>query len=1694
MPADNTRRTALDAVVVKGAHEHNLKWVDVRIPHGVLAVVTGVSGSGKSSLAFDTIAQEGRRRYLETFSSYARQFFGAFSRPAAREIAGLSPTVAVEQATGAGNPRSTVGTMTELYDLLRLCWARLGSAPAGAGGPRLERRLFSFNSPHGACPACKGIGVEDRLDPDLLVSDPSKTVRGGALRITTPTGYLIYSQVTIDVLDQVCRAHGFSVDLAWNALTPEQRHVILNGSDRIRIPFGKHPLESRMRWTGITAKPREEGVYKGILPVMEQILRQKRNANILRFVRSMPCRACHGTRLRPEALAVTFHGASIAEAAALSVDDLRRFFERVSADRRGAWSPFTDIRTQVDQRCDTLQRLGLGYLALDRESTTLSAGEAQRVRLAALAGIGLQGVLFVLDEPSIGLHHHDTRLLLDVLRAIRDRGNTVLVVEHDDQTILQADWILDVGPGAGDAGGEVLFSGPARAFTQTPPSGDAHRLAESRTRAFLTGEERIALPSRRRAGSGALVVEGVTRHNLHGVGAEFRLGALNVVTGVSGAGKSTLVEETRRLLGGGGPGGPASVRTSARIDKVIEIDQSPIGRTPRSNPATYTGLFDHVRALFAAEPDARSRSFGKGRFSFNVHGGRCSACEGAGVRQIGMQFLGTLAVTCGACGGRRFNGETLQVRYRGANIHDVLEMSIADALVFFGDQPAIARPLGTLDALGLGYLRVGHPATMLSGGEAQRVKLAAELARPGTGRTLYLLDEPTTGLHPADIVRLLAAIDGLIERGNTAIVIEHHLDVIKVADRVIDLGPGSGARGGRVIAAGTPEEVAATPGSLTGAALGDALAAATGPWSPVALAAQDAEAAAVRATRAAAPIRLTGVSTHNLQHIDVEIPRHCLTVITGVSGSGKSSLAFDTIFAEGQRRFADSFSTYARRFVQQDGDARFDAVSGLTPTVAIRQQAPSRNPRSTVATLTEVHDAYRLLYSRMGTRACPDCSTGLDDGRCPSCGFEGARPLTASMFSPNSEVGACPQCRGLGYALECDPATLVSDPSKPLSGGAMDGHKAGRFYGDPHGQHMAALTAAGAALGLDFSVPWEALDDRARDVALRGTGGRMFDVEWQYRRGARAGAHRFTSAWPGLLELVRLEYERKHADRRGEALAPLMAPMPCRACGGGRLKPEALAVRVGGVNIHELLARTVDESLAFFAGVDDGRAAVDDRDRFLSADLGLDIISRLSSLRDAGLGYLALGRSASTLSGGEAQRVRLAAELRSGLTGITYVLDEPTAGLHVRDTSRLLGLLCGLRDAGNTVVVVEHDLDVIAAADHVIEIGPGAGPHGGRVIVSGAPADVASCAASRTGPHLQARLAPHAHAPRRALSPGITVCGAAVHNLSGLDVEVPAGGLVVVTGVSGSGKSSLVFDVIAPSLERALSAGAAPASAAVNCGALVLRDAFQSIAAVGSAPLSSSPWSNAATLVGCFDAIRAVFAASPQATSLGLRKQDFSTSGPGGRCDACEGRGQTRVGMDFLPDVWVRCEDCGGARYGPAALTSVAGGRSIADVLAMSVDEAQSWAEGLASNHAASMRKAFAALRDVGLGYLALGQPARTLSGGERQRLALATALLARGAGRTLYVCDEPTTGLHPDDVERLLGVFDRLIDGGHTVLAVEHNLEVIARADWVIDLGPEGGTGGGQLVAAGTPEMVASCDASHTGRALRNLRSGSVT
>jgi excinuclease ABC subunit A len=1354
-------------------------------------------------------------------------------------------------------------------------------------------------------------------------------------------------------------------------------------------------------------------------------------------VRSLPCQACGGARLRPEALSVLFRGRHIGELSAWPIEALAAFLATI--EFTPAEAPVGEpIRAEMRGRIDLLTRLGLDHLTLDRPSATLSGGETQRLRLASQVGADLGGVLYVFDEPSIGLHPVEHERLLDVLATLRDRGNTVLVVEHDDQTMRRADWLVDIGPGAGTHGGELLYSGPVTGLV-----GLADR--RSRTRAFLAGDERVEVPASRRPGAGVFRLERATRHNLDRIDVEFLLGALNVITGVSGAGKSSLVEELVDRLGHAPDGG--------QVGRIIHVDQSPIGRTPRSNPATYTGLSDVVRDLFAALPESRARGFGKGRFSFNVAGGRCEACQGAGVQQVGMHFLGQVDVVCETCGGRRFNDETLSIEYRGRTIHDLLETTLEEAASLLDGEPRATRILGALGELGLGYLRLGQPSTTLSGGEAQRVKLAAELARPGRGHTLYVLDEPTTGLHRADVVVLLRAIDRLAGAGHTVIVVEHNLDIIRAADRVIDLGPGGGRHGGKVVVTGTPEEVARCESSATGAALRGWTDLPSGPTdapsSPTDLPSGPTDAPSSPTDC----IRFRGVSTHNLKHIDVEIPANRLTVVTGVSGSGKSSFAFDTLYAEGRNRFTESFSAYARRFLEKTGDAEFDSVSGLTPAVAIRQRTASRNPRSTVGTMTEIADYYRLLFARVGEGA-------------PTPG-----PLTSTFFSPNAEQGACPACKGLGTVRECDPAALIAHPDRSLLAGAMDGHKTGRFYGDPDGRYVATLRAGGAAAGIDFSVPWRDLDPSARDVALNGLGDRELDVEWRYRRGTRTGVHRFQTKWIGLARLVLEEYERKHADRRGAALEPLLRSVPCGACGGARLRPEALAVRVAERTIAELLGLTVSGSLAFFAGLE-GRQERGWR-ADATADLRRDVVVRLERLRDAGLGYLSLDRPAASLSSGEAQRIRLATEIGSGLAGITYVLDEPTAGLHPRDTARLLGLLRSLRDAGNTVVVVEHDEDVIRAADHVLDLGPGAGDAGGHVVASGPPEAIADSNASVTGRYLRREAGARPGTRGRRLRPGVSVAHACRRNLRDLSVEIPAGGLVAVTGVSGSGKSTLLFDIVAPALDGRRLPSGGPAFA------VVAREPFARVIAADREHAAGGASSMPVTIVGVFDAIRERFAGTDEARRAGLSKRHFSTNTPGGRCETCEGIGRVKVSMDFLPDVWVPCDECRGRRFQAGVLDCRLDGRSIADVLALTVAEGH---EAFAAT--ASVARPLATLVDLGLGYLELGQGADTLSGGERQRLLLATELIRGKPGTALFLFDEPTTGLHFDDVARLLQVFDGLIEAGHTVVVAEHNLEVVRAADWVIDLGPEGGDGGGRVMAAGTPSEVAAAG-SWTGRAL---------
>ena len=928
-----------DKLIVKGARQHNLKNIDVEIPRDKLVVLTGLSGSGKSSLAFDTIYAEGQRRYVESLSAYARQFLGQMDKPDVDYIEGLSPAISIDQKTTSRNPRSTVGTVTEIYDYLRLLYARAGRphcpdcgkpitqqtvqqmvdalmaqgegarltllAPVirgrkgehqkvleeirkdgylrarvdgaireladdirldknkkhtieavidrvivkdsvarrladsietalklgdglvtvdvggekeltfsenfacidcGISLPEIAPRLFSFNTPYGACPACTGLGVNMEIDPDLVVPDENKTIAEGAI-VAVSSKPETYFMCQLKVL---LERRGYSFDARWRDLPDDLRELILHGSENERLSFEYENLFGEVK-THFTA-------YEGILPLLARRHRESTSdsmrEDVERFMTSKPCPVCLGTRLKREALSVFVGGKNINEATRLTVQESRDFFRNLDLTEREQ-AIAHQIRKEIDARLGFLINVGLDYLTLDRAAGTLSGGEAQRIRLATQIGSGLVGVLYILDEPSIGLHQRDNQRLLNALKNLRDLGNTLLVVEHDEETMFNADHIIDIGPGAGVHGGYVIAQGTVE---------DIQACEASITGQYLSGKLSIPVPEQRRRPNGKWIeILGAAENNLAQIDVRFPLGVFTAVTGVSGSGKSTLVNEIlykalaqKLYRSHTRPGVHAEIRGAEHIDKIIDIDQSPIGRTPRSNPATYTGLFDSVRELFSQTPEARLRGYKPGRFSFNVKGGRCEACRGDGIIKIEMHFLPDVYVPCEVCHGDRYNRETLDVHYKGKNIAEVLNMVVEEALAFFANVPKIQRKLQVLNDVGLGYIKLGQAATTLSGGEAQRVKLATELARRSTGKTLYILDEPTTGLHVADVHRLLEVLDRLVDAGDSVVVIEHNLDVIKRADYVIDLGPEGGARGGRVVACGTPEELAAVDASYTG--------------------------------------------------------------------------------------------------------------------------------------------------------------------------------------------------------------------------------------------------------------------------------------------------------------------------------------------------------------------------------------------------------------------------------------------------------------------------------------------------------------------------------------------------------------------------------------------------------------------------------------------------------------------------------------------------------------------------------------------------------------------------------------------------------------------------------------------------------------------------------------------------------------
>lgn len=1927
-------------IKIRGARQHNLKNIDLDIRTGELTVVTGPSGSGKSSLVFDTLYAEGQRRYVETFSAYARQFLDRMDKPAVDKVEGVPPAIAIDQTNPVRSSRSTVGTMTELNDHLKLLFARLGhlhdretarpvkhdtpesiyaelvKRAEAAGDPRLvltfpvelpgnttaeqveqwlsasgftkvqaEREvatpsgprkvldvvadrfrlgssekarvveaievalkrggrlnvyvveegaqlgsepkkvdspssgspnlfgsdpnsssmwrfsaglhcpesdlrypeplpsMFSFNSAVGACETCRGFGRVIGVDLGLVIPNDKLTLRAGAIKtIQTPA----WKEAQDDLMRHA-EAAGIPRDTPWFKLTAEQQKWVIEGSPNWNGKwnqqwYGVHRffgyLESKaykMHIRVLLSKYRsytECGSCGGARLKTDSLIwrigsAEDANATLPKEKRFMP-KGVKWTRQQLEALP----GLSLHDLMIMPIDKLRNFFDRMSAtaiqenSQDGEAQALKLLLEEITNRLKYLCDVGIGYLTLDRQSRTLSGGEVQRINLTTALGTSLVNTLFVLDEPSIGLHPRDMNRITQAMHRLRDAGNTLVVVEHDPAVMLAADRMIDMGPGPGEKGGHIVFDGSTQDLKN----------ASTLTGDYLGGRKQVGMGFKRMVTDNTprLILEGAKEHNLKNVSIDFPLQRLVCVTGVSGSGKSSLIQDVLApaLLRHFGkstetPGAHDRLLGADHLSDVVFVDQSPIGKTARSNPVSYVGAWDALREIFAVAPLSKQRGYTSSKFSFNSGDGRCPTCGGSGFEHVEMQFLSDVYLRCPDCDGKRYRPEILEItierqaigdlRVRHLNVADVLDLTVSEAAVLFAQDRDVIRALQPIVDVGLEYVKLGQPVPTLSGGEAQRLKLAGflagaaktassskqSLAKKGT---LFLFDEPTTGLHFDDIAKLMRALRKLLEGGHSLIVIEHNLDVIRASDWLIDLGPEGGDAGGYVVAEGMPEDVRNHATSHTALALRE-YAQAMGELGGILQVAEAPKQALAKVVRKQTAednsIRIVNAKEHNLKNLSVNIPRGQFNVITGVSGSGKSTLAFDILFNEGQRRYLESLNAYARSIVQPAGRPEVDAVYGIPPTVAIEQRLSRGGRKSTVGTTTEVWHFLRLLYVKLGTQHCVHDNAAVAPQTPDSIAaqllknFKGQligllAPLVMNRKGVYTELAEWARPRGYTH-LRVDGNFLPTQNFPRID--RFKEHTIElpvaslKISADQEKQLREALTKT---LELGKGVVHVLSDLKGLQEAMEATEATAHIGKLQVFSTLRACPVCSTSY--NELDPRLFSYNSKHGwcpecvgtgvkltkdqrkvfddsirddDQKGreqsfaEPEIEDLIEQVCPHCEGTRLNQTARHVKFTAqlLPITDIASMSVTDVRKWVQSLAKANE-LSQREQDIARDLLPEIESRLEFLEEVGLGYLTLDRGAPTLSGGEAQRIRLAAQLGSNLQGVCYVLDEPTIGLHARDNQILLNALHKLGDKGNTLVVVEHDEDTIRRADHIIDIGPSAGKRGGKLVAQGSVKDITDAADSQTGKYLLHAMK-HPLQTRRNMSETLKwleLKGANLHNLQNVNVEIPLQRLVAVTGVSGSGKSTLARDVLLANVQthvsqRSTKAGRDEQEAGkfptlTGCTELKGFEAVDRVLEVDQTPIGKTPRSCPATYIGFWDTIRKLFAETLEAKARGYAAGRFSFNTGEGRCHTCEGQGLRTIEMSFLPDVKVPCEACRGARFNPETLAVTWRGKSIGDVLTMEVDEAVSFFETMPS-----IAHPLQLLKDVGLGYLTLGQPSPTLSGGEAQRIKLVTELTKvrdevgkRGnkAPHTLYVLDEPTVGLHMADVDKLIHVLHRLVNAGHSVLVIEHDLDVIAEADWIIDLGPDGGKAGGQVVASASPEDVVRLG-THTGKAL---------
>lgn len=1478
---------------IKNAHQNNLKNISLTIPENQLIVVTGLSGSGKSSLAMGVIANEGYRYFLESLPAYGQQNAHLIPTAEVGDIQDLPPVIKVEQSKRFQSINATFGTLSELTAIFRILFARYSA------NETMSKSLFSFNHAKGACERCHGIGQAEYIDLNKLIGDENKTLREGAIVTTLPTGYIVYSQVTVEELNKVCKAHGFSVDIPWKDLTEEQKDVILNGSDRIKVFYGKHDLESRLRWEGFKAKPREEHFYQGILSVMNDILKRDRNKNILKFVSSEICPDCKGARIKSDHLKFQWKGLNFHDWMELPLQDL---YDRLKNQELS-----TGEKVLADKICTQLHdliRLGMGEYQLSTLSTEISSGDAQRIKLIKQVNSSLQGILYVFDEPSIGLSEEYQLYLRHILKRLISRGNTVMVVEHDLNFIQSADWIVELGPEAGVHGGEIIFNGPIQEFI------DSENISSPTLKELKAAKSEYTKQPKKESQNA------------------FQPKSLTVVS-----------RKTPQFL-------ENISNFCAKEDlSLLTVSDQPIGKTPRSNPSTYTGLADKIRDLLAKTSEAKSLKFAKGAFSFNNKSGRCENCEGAGVITLSMNVMGSINQICPVCNGKRFKPEVLRVHWNDKNIADIYNLSIEEAFEFFEEENQITSILSLMLQLGLGYIKLGQPSNTLSGGEAQRIKLTKHFAKPSK-KTILLLEEPSIGLHQQNVNQLLAALHELKKQTAGIICFENHPLFQSDCDTLVD------------------NAQKAEPLDL-----------------------KDLE------DQKTEQISIRGARTHYLKDLYFNFPKNQLSVITGISGSGKSSLVIDTLHGYGLQEMTKQFSSYQQSRVGVNFQFEVDHIEGLTPTICITRKEKSFSERSDIAKQTGIDKILRFAFSRKAQ-------------------YEGEE-LSASHFSNNHELGKCAVCDGYGEELLPDLAKIVLDEEKSIATGLFEHNKALAYYGQAGSQYMAILKEVGLENGFSLETPFKEFTNQQKDIIFHGAGDKVWNADWNYKTKTNQGTQAVKMKWEGLFHYLKAEYYKTRKNKNIAHLTALFAPAECSHCQGSGLKQERLTFQIAGKSIHEI--KSMDfKSLEKWLSANDKHDEVDQK---LIEKIEPHLINTIEKAKQLHIDHLQLNRKSTTLSGGENQRVALIKQLNSPLKGITYLLDEPSAGLSNDNIPDLIQILKQLIDKGNTVIVIEHNKEIILAADQLVQLGPKAGKLGGYINYQGSPQDFLK----------EPECHPFLKAPSKAvqLSEGeehIAIRNLSKHTLIKDELEVPVGGITTISGKSGIGKTTLVKDILIPSIQQ---------GKPVNCESIEFPKKYEEVHYFESKKLRTYA---ATLLVDYLDLLKDITKVFAKET--GLKTQDFSYKSKGSQCPNCKGKGYVETSLDVAANAIEKCEVCKGQRYQKHILKFSVHSASIADVLAMNLLELKVWLAEFKSS--AKSIQLINQLEEIGLEHLRIDQPVQSLSSGEKQRLLLLN-WLQKPTKNTLYILDEPSTGLHYADIDLLFNIL-KVLGKENDILVIDHN------------------------------------------------------